>query len=92
MRYCTDISQPSGGPITSNSTGISEVRAFLQHLVEKNHVEFMEDKDTEATFETFILESTEQRRDGTGYRLKERWDINLPGYYDTGILKFRLLE
>jgi len=92
IRFCTDIAQPSNGPIISDTNGVANVRAFLQHLVEKNHIEFMPDKATEGTFETFILESSEAAKDGTGYRLRERWDTAMPGYYDTGVLIFRLLE
>lgn len=92
LRYVTDITQPSGGPITSNATGVADLNQFMNYLISKGPVEYMADKDNQAVFEKLVLESTPQSSDGVGYRLKELYDIDLPEYFETGILKFRAVE
>lgn len=88
IKYITDIDQ-TGGVITTNATGLIDARAFMQAITKKSKIEFMEDKDTPSTYETFLLESTSQNRTGVGYRLREEYGRGLSGYYSTGILKFR---
>jgi hypothetical protein len=39
-----------------------------------------------------LLESSPDYSDGTGYKLKELFDKNLPDIYETGILKLRIVE
>lgn len=92
IRYQTNIAQPSVGPITNNASGISQLRNFMQYLITKAPIEFMPDKDSPSTFQTFILESTGESQNGTAYKLRERYDLGLPGYFDTSLLKFRLIE
>jgi hypothetical protein len=92
LRFCTNISQPSSGPITSSSTGVDDIRSLMQYLITKAPVEFMPDKDDSDTYYQLILESTSEDNRGIGYRLRERYDIGIPGYYDTGVLKFRVVE
>lgn len=92
MRWNTNLLQPSNGPITSSVTGLSDLRTFMQYITTKAKVEYMPDKDTPSTYETVILESNEENPNGSGYKLRERYDIGLPGYFDTSILKFRVIE
>jgi hypothetical protein len=92
FRYITNITQPSGGPITSDASGVTKFRSFASFLITKGPVEFMYDKDTPATFEEMILESTPDNKDGVGYKLKEQYDRGLPGYYDSGVFVFRVVE
>lgn len=92
IRFSTNIPQPSGGPILTNPSGVEDLQAFMQHLITKAPVEFMPDASVPGTFETFILESSDEGQDGIGYKLKELYDKGIPGYFDTGILKFRLIE
>jgi hypothetical protein len=91
IKYATDISQTTG-VITNNATGVADLRRFLQFLVTKAPCEFMPDSATTSTFDNVILESTEQSSKGVGYKLKELYDQNLPGYYQTGKLRFRVVE
>jgi len=92
IRFCTDIDQGVGGPISTNLSGVDDVRRFMRFCTSKSELEFMPDKKDRNTFYKILLESTEEDSKGTGYRLKELYSSNLPGYYDTGKLVFRLVE
>lgn len=92
IMFCTDIEQPSYGPILNNATGVSDVRNFLRFCINKYPLEFIEDKDNPAVFEKVLLEKTKSSPTGTGYKLDEMVNKNLPGYYETGLLTFRLIE
>jgi hypothetical protein len=89
LKYNTNISQPSNGPFLNNSQGVANLRSFMEYVTEKFKVEFMFDRDTPNVFEKFILESTPQDKNGLSFQLKELYDQSLPGYFDTGILRFR---
>jgi hypothetical protein len=89
LMFITDIDQGLGGYITSNSTGVDDARAFLEYAIEKGPIEFIPDISSVATFTNCILESTSESSDGLGFRLKEEYAKGLPGYYTTGLLKFR---
>ncbi len=89
IRLSTDLSQSSSSVIRNNATGVSDLRIFMQYITTKAKVEFMPDENTVATFSKMILESTEENSQGTGYELRERYDIGIPDYYDTSMLRFR---
>lgn len=91
IRFSTNIEQPSSGPITNNSTGVADLNSFMNFLISKAKLEFMPDANDPDTYYTVILESTAQDKNGTEYKLKERTDISAPGYYDTGVLVFRVV-
>lgn len=92
MKYVTDIAQGSGGPIRNRADGVSQLRTFMRHIITRAPVEFMPDEDTPATFESLELESTPEDQNGLKYRLKELYANGLPGYFETGVLKFRVIE
>jgi hypothetical protein len=92
IKFITDIAQGNGSVIETNLSGIADARAFMRFLTTKAEVEFMPDRGDRNTFYTVFLESTEEERDGTGYRLKELYTKDLPYYYETGKLVFRLVE
>lgn len=81
-----------GFVIRNNSSGLEDARDFLQSITSKNFFEFMPNVNAPNTFYKVLLESTPDYQDGTGYRLKELWDQGLPGIFETGILKVRVLE
>jgi hypothetical protein len=91
ISFATDVDQGSGGVILSNPTGVADLRRFMQFLVTKSPVEFMPDKDSPEVFQNLLLESTPESSKGTGYRLRELYDRSLPGYFETGLLKFRVV-
>lgn len=91
IKFVTDIVQ-DGNLIKSNPSGVDDARAFLRFAITKAPFEFMESSSQTSVFETVILESTAESNNGTGYRLREMYDKGLPGYYETGKLKLRVLE
>jgi len=92
IRFSNDITQPSAGPIKSNASGVSNLRTFMQYITERSPIEFMPNENATSTFQTLAFEKSADSSTGTGYKLKELFDRGLPGYYDTEILTFRLIE
>lgn len=92
INYITDVPQGPDSPIESNATGVSDYLAFIQYAVNKAPIEFMPDRDDVTDFQVLILESTEEDKDGVGYRLKEEYDRGLSGYFKSGRLIWRLRE
>lgn len=90
--FITNISQGEGSIIRSSPTGVEDFISFIEWLTDKGVVEFMVDEEDAQSYETFILESTEQDTKGLDYELIELYDRNLPEYFRSGTLKFRLLE
>lgn len=82
----------SGSIIRNSATGLTDAQNFLQFAVSKNRMEFMEDADDPSEFFSVLLESTQDDSKGVGYRLRELYGKGLPGFFETGILKFRVLE
>ncbi len=91
IKYITNLVM-DGRVIKSNSTGIADAQRFLQFVTLKKRVEFMPNELSRNTFQTLILDSTEQQKDGTGYILKELYDKGLPNIFETGKLVWRLIE
>lgn len=89
MTFSTDINQGYNSPIETRASGVSELREFLRFAISKSEMEFMKDRANRSSFETIILESTPANRSGTGYRLRELTNRGLPGYFESGTLKFR---
>lgn len=81
-----------GYVIRNNGTGVEDAIDFLTFATKRGAIEFMEDKDDAADFVTCILESTPEDGKGTKFTLKEETGKNLPGYYRTGKLTFRVVE
>lgn len=91
LKFITNIVQPSGGPIRNSATGVADTLALMDYLVTKAPVEFMPDESAPGTFQNVFLESTPEDSKGVGYKLKELYDRGLPGYFETGVLRFRVL-
>lgn len=89
--YATDINCGSGSLIEAASTGVADLRAFMEYLTVKGLAEFLPDRDA-VGFETFILEKTEQNAQGIGFKLKEKLSDGLAGFYSSGRLTFRKIE
>lgn len=92
LRFITSRALGAASPIRENLTGVEDARLLMQYLTTKARVEWIEDEDTPGTFESVILESTEENKDGIAYRLKEQYGQGLPGFFETGILKFRVVD
>tara|TARA_R110000764_G_scaffold71815_1_gene147720 strand:- start:485 stop:1255 length:771 start_codon:yes stop_codon:yes gene_type:complete len=87
LKYSTDIRRVKSSPIEDRENGISDLISFLDYAITKGDIEYMEDRDLPDNFISVILESTSKNKNGVGYQLKENKQV--PGYFDTGILKFR---
>lgn len=92
IKYITEIEQDCGGPIKNDPAALDNIQSFLQYCVTRAALEFMPDENTTATFQDIILDSSQSSQNGTGYKLKELYDKDLPGYFETDVLKFRLRE
>ena len=90
FKFVTNITQPSGSIIRNDASGVSKLITFLDYLITKAPIEFMPDENTVNTFQKVILESMADNEKGVGYRLRELYDRGLPGYFETGIMKFRV--
>jgi hypothetical protein len=92
LKYVTNVSHGATGVIRSDSSGVAKLRTFMQYLTTKAPLEFMPDEDTPATYYSVMLEGTPDDSKGLKYKLKELYSQGLPGYFETGNLKFRVLE
>lgn len=92
IKFATDIYQPAGGPILNNSSGVQDLRDFMQWLMDKNYVEFMPDSAAPSTYYRVVLEQAPGASDGSGYKLQEQYGRGLAGYFESGILTFRIVE
>lgn len=95
FKFITDIFQ---GPTSSanasmeldnDSSGVANARSFLTYAISKAPMEVMLNRADPDTFIECILESTPESQDGLSFKLKESYSIKLPGYYETGLLRFR---
>lgn len=93
IKFATNLNIAADGiNLKNNPTGVEDLRAFMQYLITKKPVEFMKDLADRNTFQTFILEKTDNDSKGTGYKLVELYSKNLPNFFETGKLVFRLIE
>jgi hypothetical protein len=91
LRFITNI--PMDGVIVKNNpTGLEEARLLMQYLITKAPIEIMYDIADTNTFETLILDSNTEDSKGTAYRLRELYDRGLPDIFETGVMKFRVIE
>jgi hypothetical protein len=91
LKYITN-KESDGRVIKYNASGVSDAQYFMRWITLKKEVEFMPSISDRSTYQSFILESTPDDKDGTGYKLKELYDKGLPNFFETGPLVFRLIE
>lgn len=91
IKFATNIYQ-TNGYIINNLSGVDNLRTFMQFITTKKEFEFMPDSSSPSTFYRVILKSTQDSGDGTGYKLQEQHIRGLAGYFETGILKLRIVE
>lgn len=90
IKFATNIRQ-DGRVIRNNPSGYEDLREFMRWCIRKAPVELMLDENAPGVFLKLMLESTPESKDGIEFRLKELYTRNLPGYFETGILDFRVL-
>jgi len=92
FKFITNIAQASGSPIRNRAEGVDDFRDFVRHLTGKLPVEFMPDEGDVDTYVKLILDTTPLDSKGAGYKLKELYDKGLPGYFESGVFKFRVQD
>lgn len=91
IKFATNIQQMVGDPIKSNQQGVEDLISFMEYCVTGSPIEYIEDINNKDIFYRVRLDQTEASQDGVEYELKERYDIGLPFYFDTGKLTFRVV-
>lgn len=91
IKYITDTTMPPSSPIVNNASGVEDAIDFIEYAVQKKPFEYMPDKDAPDTFDKVILESTPKSPQGTDYEMKELYDQQLPGFFETGKIVMRVL-
>lgn len=79
-----------GKVIKYNPNGVQSANAFMQFAIKRGPVEFIPDINSVSDFYNVTLDSTPEHSKGTGYKLKEETSKNLPEFYTTGKLKWRV--
>lgn len=92
IKYVTNSPQSDNFIIKSNASGVESLIDFMNYCITKGPLEFMPDISNRADYVTLLLESTPESKDGVAFKLNELYDKGLPGWFDTGTLKFRLIE
>jgi hypothetical protein len=92
VRLQTNQTQAAGSPIENDANGVLNLREFMNFCTTKGLVEFMHDRDAPNAYVTLRLESTEDSSKGVGFQLKEQYDRGLPNFFDSGLLKWRVIE
>lgn len=90
ITLATNIPQGENGDIENNLNGHDELKSFMDHITNKNKIEFMPDRSNLDVFQKLLCEKTAASTDGIGYKLREKWDVGAAGYYDSGIILFKL--
>lgn len=83
--------RPTTGTLRGDPKAVENVTAFLEYCIEKRPIEFMEDENILSVFDKVYLQSTPQSSDGTQYELTEYIDRNLPEYFESGLLTFKII-
>lgn len=91
LKYINNFTMPSGAPIRTNLNGVANLTTLMNYLITKAPVEFIPDESNVNAYSKLLLESTPDNDKGLGFKLKELYDKGLPGYYETGMLKMRVL-
>lgn len=91
FKFITNLTM-DGSVIKNNPSGLEDFTDFMDHLIMKKPVEYMENILDKNTFESIILESNTGSQNGTGYQLTELYSQNLPNIFESGIMKFRVIR
>ena len=92
VMFITNILQETDSILRSNDQAVEDFIQFIEWCIDKGTVEFMPDENDVSTFEVLLLEATEKSADGLDYELIELYDRDLPEYFRSGNLKFKLIE
>jgi hypothetical protein len=76
--------------LENNTNAVSELRDFLLFATSKTNIEIMLDRDDPDTFEVILLEKLPGNSKGTGFKLRELYNRGLEGFYETGLMTWRV--
>lgn len=83
---------PTSGKLRADPSGVENAIDFLDYIVNKAPIEFMENENEVSRFDKLYLESTTESQNGTQYMLREYLDRGLPEYYESGLLTFKVIN
>lgn len=86
FKFITDLNP--GDPWDANENAVDEVLDFLSYAITKGYMEYMENRDTVEEYQTVVLDSTPQSKDGILFKLLPQGS-GWPDWYRTGKLVFR---
>lgn len=89
FKWLTDIKQPSGGPIRTGT--VASFAALMEHMTLKKAFELYPDENDSTTYYKLVLDATAESGNGTGFKISPKYGANLVGYYDTGVMKMRVV-
>lgn len=89
FKWATDMKMDNG-VIRNNPTGVADLVRLMDWLITKAEVEFMPDENNPNFYYTVLLDRSPQSATGTDYQIDEQYEKNLPGFFDTGRLVFRV--
>lgn len=89
IKEITDEPQVGCSTIEENLNGVQDAIDFMEYIVEKTRIEYVEDPSVPGTFEKVLLETTPQSSNGTSYELAREYGRGSPDYFTTGRLVFR---
>lgn len=89
IKFITNL--PCGnGAIESNPTGYDDAIFFMENLIKRGSIEFMEDRNHPETFYEISCVSTQDDTNGLKFKLTE--ETQVAGIFKTGKLVFRIIE
>lgn len=91
LKYITNKTM-DGMWIKNYSDGLQQCRDFMSFITDKNYFEFMPSENDTGTYYKVLCESTADYSDGIGFKLREQYDKGLPGIFETGVIKLRVIE
>lgn len=89
FKWLTDLSQPSGGPIRNGT--VSSFATMMRYMTLKKPFEFYPDESDSSTYYKLILDSSSESGSGTGFKINPKYGSNLVGYYETGVMRMRVV-
>lgn len=90
IKYITNTS--TAGVLRYDFSAVEKATEFMDYIINKAPIEFMESELDLSVFDKVYLEATSESPNGTEYMLKEYYDRGLPDFYETGLLTFKVIN
>lgn len=92
IKYITEIQYPSGSLIRNNQSALTEIKSFLNYCILKNIITFYPDENSSECIDIRLEKTSEDATNGTAYRIEEEYSANMPNYYKTNKLTWRVIN